>query len=410
MISDRIQRLLGGPQLTLLRVRLRRRFERASPGGQVASFRIDRLTPVEHAALASLQGMAPRFSSSIQVDVARIDAALSNAGLAHSLREVLERLDGPIEHGPSIRNRKAEIWSETVAVCTHDGLTMVVRTATGLGLLKRLSKGNPRVASELLYRVETVLHRLPANGMTRARLAAEVLGDAHALDNGQAIATLVLAAWRQTCPAVSQADDDLDPSRDNAREVWAKAGVLLNELARPALFLNLPMRGTAAGRYALGEPGYISLRELLRTPPCWDVASRDVFVCENPNLLAIAADCHGARCAPMLCTDGMPSAAQQKLLAQLTLAGANLHFHGDFDWAGLRIGNYVIREYGARPWRFCSTDYQAAVEVAPNLKSRLTGAEVNATWDDTLSLVMRRCGLPIHEEAVAGKMMPDLKD
>jgi hypothetical protein len=132
--------------------------------------------------------------------------------------------------------------------------------------------------------------------MSRARLAADALGNANALDNGQPVATLVLGAWRQICSAASQAHDDLDAQRDKAREVWAKAG------------------------------------------------------------------------------------------------------------------NYVIREYGARPWRFCSTDYQAAVQVAPNLKSRLTGAGVNATWDDTLSPVMRRCGLPIHEESVAGKMIPDLKD
>ena len=42
-----------------------------------------------------------------------------------------------------------------------------------------------------------MLQRLPANGITRSQLAADALGDAHALDNGQAAATLVLAVWRQ---------------------------------------------------------------------------------------------------------------------------------------------------------------------------------------------------------------------
>jgi uncharacterized protein (TIGR02679 family) len=69
-------------------------------------------------------------------------------------------------------------------------------------------------------------------------------------------------------------------------------------------------------------------------PPTWHVARRDVFVCENPN---------------MACTDGMPSAAQQTLLAQLAAAGARLRYHGDFDWAGLVIGNFLMREFGAEP-------------------------------------------------------------
>jgi uncharacterized protein (TIGR02679 family) len=58
----------------------------------------------------------------------------------------------------------------------------------------------------------------------------------------------------------------------------------------------------------------------------------------------------------MICTDGMPAAAQNRLLSQLALAGAQLRYHGDFDWAGLHIGNYVMREYNACPWRFGAAD------------------------------------------------------
>jgi hypothetical protein len=38
-------------------------------------------------------------------------------------------------------------------------------------------------------------------------------------------------------------------------------------------------------------------------------------------------------------------------------AGGRLRYHGDFDWAGLAIGNFVMREFGAEPWRFKTTDY-----------------------------------------------------
>ncbi|WP_375790003.1 DUF2399 domain-containing protein [Bradyrhizobium sp. Pha-3] len=67
----------------------------------------------------------------------------------------------------------------------------------------------------------------------------------------------------------------------------------------------------------------------------------------------------------MVCTDGMPAAAQRVILRQLADAGALLRYHGDFDWAGVRIGNYVMRECGAQPWRFDAANYVAAVAQAP---------------------------------------------
>ncbi len=90
------------------------------------------------------------------------------------------------------------------------------------------------------------------------------------------------------------------------REIWASAGILVNELARPVLFLNLPTREVESDRWRAGEPSYASLRSLLRAPPAWEVAKRIVYVCENPNLVAIAADHWGSDCAPLVCTDGMP--------------------------------------------------------------------------------------------------------
>lgn len=65
------------------------------------------------------------------------------------------------------------------------------------------------------------------------------------------------------------------------RDVWAKAGVLVNELARPALFLNLSMKRHPTLPIVAGEPTYASLRVLLRSNPSWDVSGLDVYVCEN---------------------------------------------------------------------------------------------------------------------------------
>lgn len=58
---------------------------------------------------------------------------------------------------------------------------------------------------------------------------------------------------------------------ERVRDIWARAGVLVNELARPVLFLNLPVASRDATMRTPGDPGYLSLRRLLRTPPVWAV-------------------------------------------------------------------------------------------------------------------------------------------
>lgn len=160
-----------------------------------------------------------------------------------------------------------------------------------------------------------------------------------------------------------EGSDDARRPTERVRDIWARAGVLINELARPALFLNLPVRTPSDSLAAPGEPGFLSLRRLLRTPPAWDIADQVIYVCENPNIISIAADRLGADCAPLVCTDGMPAAAQGVLLQQLSHAGAKLLYHGDFDWAGIHIANNVMKLCDARSWRFEAEDYILAVKA-----------------------------------------------
>jgi uncharacterized protein (TIGR02679 family) len=138
------------------------------------------------------------------------------------------------------------------------------------------------------------------------------------------------------------------------------------------------------------------------------VAGRTVYVCENPNLLAIAADRLGPRCAPLVCTDGMPAAAQRTLLTQLARAGAHLLYHGDFDWPGIRIGNVVMRSCGAAPWCFGAADYTAAAGMASG--GVLTGVPLAATWDAALLPAMAQRGLAIPEEGLAAALLLDLHE
>lgn len=393
-VDARLQRLLGGEPLAALRKRLRQRYARGAPADVL---RLGSLSEAEHAALAALSGRPARPVRSMQIDVAEIDAALARAGLASSLRDALEQIDGPIVDISAQRQQIRLQWQHVVEECTYPALRSALHTSAGLGLLKRLCARRPETGADLILAAEQVLQRLPAGGIPRAQLAASTLGDAHALDAGSPVATLVLSALRHG----GEPGDDAD----RARDLWAAAGVLVNELARPALTLNLPgPTGTEPG-----EPTYFSLRRLVRSPPAWAVMGSPVFVCENPNLLAIAADQLGLGCAPMVCTDGMPAAAQRILLMQLRATGAALYYHGDFDWPGLRIGNQMIIEHDARPWRFSADDYRAAVIGAPRPGRPLDDDAVRALWDDTLADAMITERLAIDEEGLADVLLDDLR-
>jgi uncharacterized protein (TIGR02679 family) len=411
--DDRLRRLLGTSELATLRKRLRRRFERCATGEAPERFRISGLSAGEYAALAALLGRSPHFSASIDIDVGSVDDVVRRSGVAASFRAALEQLDGPIVSLADERTRVRSQWSEVVDACRHSGLKAFLQAPAGIGLLKRCSRSDSRAAMELCLHAEAVLLRLPTRSLTRAQLAASVLGDAHALDGGRAEATIVLAVLRHSAESAgalatdppSESSDDLP---DKAREVWASAGVLVNELARPVLFLNLPADAGRSVAQVAGEPGYVSLRTLVRSAPVWSAAGRDIYVCENPNVVAIAADELGSRSSPLVCTEGMPAAAQRLLLTQLSAAGARLRYHGDFDWAGLRIGNYLMRELAVQPWRFRAVDYLEAIGVAALRRHPLHGADVLASWDETLTPIMRENQIAIAEEAIAHLLIADL--
>lgn len=403
-VDPRLLRLLGGEALVELRRRLRQRYERGTSGGV---FRLNGLNESERAALASLLGRLPRLADSMSLDTAALDAALSHAGIAASLRDALERLGGPIVDRAAERAAMQSQWDGLSAGCRDARLAALLARPRGMTLVKRLAR-NPSAAAHLLDAAQAVLRELPAAGIPRSRLAADVLGDAHGLDQGRPAASLVLAALRRDTEGAEAGADSAETADESVRAVWAGAGVLVNELARPAMFLNLPLAEGHAGGITPGEPGYVSLRALLRSPPAWDVAGRDIRVCENPNLVAIAADTLGSRCAPLMCTDGMPSAAQRTLLLQLARAGARLQYHGDFDWAGLRIGNWVMRTCGAHPWRYGTADYLAAVRDVSVHARALSPDSVEADWDADLASAMRARAQAVDEEAVAAALMPDL--
>lgn len=422
--DDRLQRLLGGPECSLLRSKLRARFERGSFADE---FALTGLSDTERGALEGLLGRAPRHAESIRLSHQELDHAVQRAGLADSLRQALEILDGVIVDRRAAQARIEDGWNAVFSARYDVRLRAMLSEPSGVALLKRCAGGEPERGSHLLGQAARVLTRLPAHGVSRAQLAAEVLGDAHALDSGQPIAALVLRAFRAVANMPDESGTALPPSRQplvgslaaedetdrSIRSQWAAVGVAVNELSAPVLLLNIAASGNSSSdeivRAGLrdAQPLHLSLRTLLRNAPTWDVTNVVVSVCENPSIVAAAADRLRTTCRPLLCTDGMPGAAQQLLMLQLAKAGARLRYHGDFDWAGVRIGNFVMSQFKAIPWRFGARDYMAITDFIGRKLDPDVGVE--ASWDAALAREMIACGREAHEEQLVEILLEDLR-
>nr|WP_228047572.1 TIGR02679 family protein [Saccharopolyspora sp. HNM0983] len=157
---------------------------------------------------------------------------------------------------------------------------------------------------------------------------------------------------------------------------------------------------------AAGQPAVLTLRQLVRDTPPWTVAGQQISICENPVVVSAAADRLGPASAPLVCTSGQPGAAVMHLLRQLSSSTAQLRYHGDFDWGGLRIGNVMFERLPVTPWRFDTAAYEAA--VAEHSAHELTGKPAKADWDDDLDTRMRQVGQAVEEEHVLDDLIGDL--
>jgi uncharacterized protein (TIGR02679 family) len=154
----------------------------------------------------------------------------------------------------------------------------------------------------------------------------------------------------------------------------------------------------------------------LRQLRCHDEAlpAGRVRFCENPVVIAAAADELGSRCPPLVCAGGQPSAAVWRLLDLLAAGGATFHCHGDFDWGGIRIATAVRMRAGQErwhPWRYDRDAYEAAAVLAgpaASRLSRLAGEPAATPWDPGLADAMARRGVRIEEELSLDALLADL--
>lgn len=405
--ADRLARAGLGPLLD----ELVRRYE---SGAEPVRITVPPLGPVGERALADLLGLDAHLGTggsagrTRSLPIERLSAALGDD--APPLREVVVQLRGPLRNRRAERradnDRRAELWAWLAERAGQLDL-FPDRAATERWVERTRRAGIPggdveRHRSRLTAAV-AVLDRLPAAGISRASLAADVTGDAHALDPGHRVGRLVLDALA--------AADDVDPPHEGAavRDAWERVGVVVDPLSSTALVLGLRSEGDGALARTLAlaadadEPAVVTLSQLRRWP-LRASPTRTIFVVENP---AVVAEAAGAGLgAPIVCTNGWPSVAVLHVLAAVSSAGTQLLQHADFDPAGIKITAWLQVQYATTPWRMSAADYGRAVAGTPG--PPITGLVPDTPWDPALATAMRQAGQAVHEETLRADLLDAL--
>jgi uncharacterized protein (TIGR02679 family) len=404
-----------GPEYRRLLAAARRSLERT--GGMLTG-RISVADPddAERKAIIGITGVhQPAGTRRLTLSLAALDAAVSR-GAGCGLVPLLTELGGPLRNRPAAAASLAASRAELAALAEASPLSAScdwyrqwVGELRQDGTLTRLAtQGDAGLLGQAVRVLEFLDGRAVAGGLAGAApialpaLAAQLTGDTKALNHGTGLGTLVLRAL------ALQAGVARPGSAAERRELWDRAGVLVDDLASRVLVLNLPAEGeglgewlTSAARY--GTPFQVTLHQVTAHPI--QVSCLRIFVCENPAVLRRACAELGAACPPLVCTEGRPSTAFHRLMSVAVGAGAELWYHGDFDWPGVAIAADVIARYGGRAWRMGASDYRQAARPGIGLG----GDSVATPWDPGLSEAMRAEGYAVYEETVGDQLLADLR-
>jgi uncharacterized protein (TIGR02679 family) len=244
-----------------------------------------------------------------------------------------------------------------------------------------------------------VLNALPADDEPLPVFAERLLGDTKALTD-PALRTMLnraIALWRAI---------DLPANGEEERQLWESVGVIPDDLASQVLVLNLPAGGGPVGTWLtqaaqIGCPMRLTLHQLRLH--ALDIEVEHLFVTENPAILRAACATYGPSAPPMICTEGVPSAAAHQLLKHA--AAATVWWRNDFDWAGVRMTTAALTRYPRlRPWRMSAADYRSAAGSG----QPLLGTPATTPWDPHLATEMMTIGKSVMEERLLPELLADL--
>lgn len=421
-MAERVPAWLADPALSRLwdaaRARLERNFLEAS--GRIVLTGLDR---DERHAIGALLGRSV-VADRITVDLAEFDSVVARRSRYSGLADLVVAVSG----GP-LRDRRAERSSRAAARARPFEIARELIGTSGRlvgapwvepwlgdlrrsGLLTRAGADAEQVMRRAVAVLDAVLDsELPgqvANDDTGVRsetpsrvdLAATIVGDAHALDDGTVLAQAVLRGL------AFHAGIDPPDATAARRELWERFGVAVDSVSSTCLTVGITARNDDVHGRRLtlaakaGDPVHLTPWDLQRIEPA---APPAVLVCENPRVLEAVAQRHGGS-VPAVCTAGQPALVVLDVLRRLGEGGATLHYHGDFDWPGIAIANRLVDQAGVVPWMMNATDYLEALQRAP-ASLALIGTPVAARWDARLTQAMADHGAAIHEEAVLDEIL-----
>ncbi|ROP38205.1 TIGR02679 family protein [Saccharothrix texasensis] len=399
-------RSLNGLDSAALRPLWRAVHDRLSSGRPVSRVKVGPLDEEQRSAVADLLGADRLPGRYATVSVAGLDELLRESVEA-GVREVVVALLGPLDDRAGRRalavGARSELWAwlaEHPVVAAQPALLEWVDAVRRAGLVG----GSVERTRDELDRALRVVAALPATGVPLPVLAEAVLGDPHALDEGTRCAGLVLRALAALY--------GVDPpgGAQERRALWERAGVVEDELSSVVLATGLRLGGVGGGVLRVcADAGHVAALTLAQVRATSFVgAPEDVWVFENPSVLAVAVARFGASCPPVVCTSGWPNSAVIVLLRGLAAAGATLRYHGDFDGEGVRIATHVMARTGAVPWRMAADDYLLALGGAR--VGTPVGRVTEAPWDGELADAMREHGLAVPEERVTTRLLDELDD
>lgn len=401
---------LGRPALTPIVDELARRLDEGR--GTPTRITLRGLEGDQRSALADLLGVAKLPPADTSLEITRLLSAL---GLydADELRQVIEQLHGPLGNRTADRaaerDARAALWhwfmeqSQTIVVTNVGPLGDWPTQVRKEGIRGDLDTHRARLTR--VFDVLSALTQVPQGGIPLATFANATLGDSHALDHGQPLARLVVAA---IADAANEARPD---SAEDARALWELVGVNPDPLSSNALSIGLAVGANHAlapiltSHSAAAEPVILTLSQIKRWPIDPLPANRCAFVVENPAIVAAAAN-QSWDGPPIICSSGRPSIAVVSLLRQLGAHGAALYQHADFDAAGLSITAWLSSRAGTTPWLMTANAYRAAIGMQRD-RPQLGGVLPATPWDPELADAMGRHGQAVYEEELTDQLLAE---
>jgi uncharacterized protein (TIGR02679 family) len=363
-------------------------------------------------ALAGLLGV-PAVRAATRVDLAELERIVHEVtGLP--LAAAAERF-APIDrfarraraHTRTAPLRAAQEWLDA-----HPATAAQAWTPTWLETVRREVVGDTGLTEHEVVSALEILAAVTgrsedeAGWWLRTELAAQAADDEHALDEGSAVATLVLRGLAAAAGVL--------PPPDTAarRRLWARFQVVTDLVSTTCLAVGVApaeaddtLRWREAGR--AGIPIHVTAHDLRAASGAW-VPIADgwgaVLVLDSPRVLEAVAERFTGRVAA-ICTDGVPGPVTLDLLARLRASGAALRFTTGFDQPGLTVGALLAQRFGATPWRMTPQVYLAAArsDLPP-----LTGRVAEPGWDGDLVTAMARAGRAVPAEQVLDELLEAL--